>query len=83
MKTNVFKRIFSFILTVLTLMTLVSAGTLNASAYTATEIAKKRMDLVNYFHAMATVKWTAGQNFTVKAIGEQQYYLLRLPVCFN
>ena len=74
MKTNVFKRIFSFILTVLTLMTLVSAGTLNASAYTATEIAKKRMDLVNYFHAMATVKWTAGQNFTVKAIGEQQYY---------
>ena len=74
MKTKVFKRILSCILCVLVVFTLLPMSVLNASAATSEEVTKKRMNLVNYFNSMATVKWTAGQNFSMKIAGKMQTY---------
>ena len=74
MKTNVKNRVLAFILSVLAVITMLPVGAMSASAASEAEITKKRNELVDYFHSMATVKWTAGQNFKVKAGGEQTYY---------
>lgn len=74
MKTNVKKRVLAFILSVLAVITMLPVGAMSAGAASEAEITKKRNELVDYFHSMATVKWTAGQNFKVKAGGEQTYY---------
>ena len=74
MKTNVKKRMLAFILSVLAVITMLPVGAMSAGAASEAEITKKRNELVDYFHSMATVKWTAGQNFKVKAGGEQTYY---------
>lgn len=74
MKTNVKKRVLAFILSVLAVITMLPVGAMSAGTASEAEITKKRNELVDYFHSMATVKWTAGQNFKVKAGGEQTYY---------
>ena len=74
MKTNVFKRILSFVLCALVVFTLLPMSMLNASAATSTEVTKKRMNLVSYFNSMATVKWTAGKDFQAKVGNKTQTY---------
>ncbi len=74
MKTKVKSRVFALILSILAVITMLPISAMTAGAATAAEITKKRNELVNYFHSMATVKWTAGQNFTVTAGGTQTYY---------
>ncbi len=74
MKTKVKSRVLALILSILAVITMLPISAMTASAATAAEITKKRNELVNYFHSMATVKWTAGQNFTVTAGGTQTYY---------
>ena len=74
MKTKVLKRILSFVLCALVVFTLLPMSVLNASAATKEEVTKKRMNLVNYFNSMATVKWTAGQNISVKIGKDTQTY---------
>ena len=81
MKTNVFKRILSFVLCALVVFTLLPMSMLNASAATSIEVTKKRMNLVSYFNSMATVKWTAGKDFQAKVGSKLQgTCLLRFSV---